>query len=41
MGHISSKMTERYAKVVALLDRNTAQKTAKFFDIFNKKKMSN
>ena len=41
LGHTSSKMTERYAKAIALLDRNTAQKTAKFFDIFNKKKVSN
>ena len=24
LGHTSSKMTERYAKVIALLDRNTA-----------------
>ncbi|MDE0092540.1 MAG: tyrosine-type recombinase/integrase, partial [Oligoflexia bacterium] len=40
LGHTSSKMTERYAKVIALLDRNTAQKTAKFFDIFNKQKIS-
>ena len=38
LGHTSSHMTEKYAKVVALLDRKTAQKTAKFFDIFNTKK---
>ena len=36
LGHSSSRMTERYAKVVALLDRQTAQKTSKFFGIFNK-----
>ena len=40
LGHTSSRMTERYAKVVALLNRETAQKTAEFFDIFNKKKIS-
>ena len=36
LGHTSSRMTERYAKVIALLDRRTAEKTAKFFDIFGK-----
>ena len=36
LGHSSIRMTERYAKVVALLDRKTAQKTSKFFGIFNK-----
>jgi len=35
LGHSSSRMTERYAKVVALLDRETVQKTSKFFGIFN------
>ena len=40
LGHSSYKMTERYAKVIALLDRGTAEKTAKFFDIFNTKKVS-
>ena len=40
LGHTSSRMTERYAKVVALLNRETAQKTAEFFDIFNTKKIS-
>ena len=34
LGHTSSQMTERYAKVVALLDREVAEKTAKVFDIF-------
>ena len=41
LGHTSSRMTERYAKVIALLDKGVAEKTAKFFDIFNKKKISN
>ena len=40
LGHTSSRMTERYAKVIALLNRETAQKTAKFFDIFNTEKIS-
>ena len=40
LGHTSSRMTEKYAKVVALLNRETAQKTAEFFDIFNTKKIS-
>lgn len=41
LGHTSSQMTERYAKVVALLDRRVAEKTARVFDIFgNKNKMS-
>ena len=35
LGHTSSRMTERYAKVVALLDRNIAQKTTKAFNLFN------
>ena len=41
LGHASSRMTERYAKVIAMLDRGTAEKTAKFFDIFNTKKYQN
>ena len=36
LGHASSHMTERYAKVVALLDRNIAQKTTKAFNLFNR-----
>ena len=40
LGHTSSRMTERYAKVIALLDRGVAEKTAKFFDIFSKKEVS-
>ena len=41
LGHTSSQMTERYAKVVALLDRRVAEKTARVFDIFgNKNKVS-
>ena len=38
LGHTSSQMTERYAKVVALLDRGVAEKTAKVFDIFGSEK---
>ena len=41
LGHTSSRMTERYAKAIALLDKGVVEKTAKFFDIFNKKKISN
>ena len=40
LGHTSSRMTERYAKVTALLDRRTAEKTARFFDIFGKSEIS-
>ena len=39
LGHTSSRMTERYAKVIALLDRNVVEKTTKVFDIFNKQKV--
>ena len=35
LGHTSSRMTERYAKVVALLSKDTAEKTAKAFNLFN------
>ena len=35
LGHTSSRMTERYAKVVALLNRDIAQKTTKAFNLFN------
>ena len=41
LGHTSSRMTERYAKAIALLDKSIVDKTAKFFDIFNKEKVSN
>ena len=34
LGHASTQMTERYAKVVALLSRKTAEKTAKVFNLF-------
>ena len=37
LGHSSSRMTEKYAKVIALLDNDIAEKTAEFFDIFDKK----
>ena len=40
LGHTSSRMTERYAKVIALLDRSVAEKTAKSLDIFSRKKIS-
>ena len=40
LGHTSSRMTEKYAKAIALLDRDVAEKTTKFFDIFDKKKVS-
>ena len=40
LGHTSSKMTERYAKVIALLDKRVAEKTTQFFDIFGKQKIS-
>ena len=41
LGHTSSRMTERYAKVVALLDRSVVEKTANQIDIFGKQKISN
>lgn len=34
LGHASTRMTEKYAKVIALLSRNTAEKTAKVFNLF-------
>ena len=34
LGHTSSRMTEKYAKVVALLNRDTAEKTTKAFNLF-------
>ena len=40
LGHTSSRMTEKYAKVIALLNNGVAEKTANFFDIFNKQKVS-
>ena len=40
LGHTSSKMTEKYAKVIALLDKKVAEKTTQFFDIFNHQKTS-
>ena len=36
LGHASSRMTERYAKVIALLDRGIAEKTTKAFNLFNR-----
>ena len=35
LGHASSRMTEKYAKVIALLDRGIAEKTTKAFNLFN------
>ena len=40
LGHASCRMTEKYAKIIAMLDRGTAEKTVKFFDIFNTDKIS-
>ena len=37
LGHTSNQMTERYAEVIALLDRGIAEKTARVFDIFASK----
>ena len=34
LGHTSSRMTEKYAKVIALLNRETAEKTTKAFNLF-------
>ncbi len=34
LGHTSSRMTEKYAKVIALLNRDTAEKTTKAFNLF-------
>ena len=36
LGHTSSRMTEKYAKVIALLSRDTAKKTTKAFNLFGK-----
>ena len=36
LGHKSIKMTERYAKVIALLDKDVAEKTTRAFNLFNK-----
>lgn len=37
LGHSSIKMTERYAKITALLNRSIAEKTAQAFNLFNRK----
>ena len=34
LGHTEAKMTQRYAKVVALLDKSTAEKTTQAFNLF-------
>ena len=41
LGHTSSWMTEKYAKVIALLNRNTAEKTTKAFNLFGDQKAGN
>ena len=38
--NLKKKMTEKYAKVIALLDKKVAEKTTQFFDIFNHQKTS-
>ena len=34
LGHTSSRITEKYAKVIALLNKTTAEKTTKAFNLF-------
>ena len=41
LGHTSSRMTEKYAKVIALLNRDTAEKTTRAFNLFGNEKESN
>ncbi len=41
LGHRSSRMTERYAKAVALLTKDTAQKTSQVFSVLGKKSLPN
>ncbi|MDE0151103.1 MAG: site-specific integrase [Bdellovibrionales bacterium] len=36
LGHTDMKVTQQYAKVIALLSRDTAEKTTKAFNLFNK-----
>ena len=36
LGHTDIKVTQQYAKVVALLNRDTAEKTTKAFNLFNR-----
>ena len=38
LGHTEQKVTQRYAKVVALLNRETAEKTTKAFNLFGNTK---
>ena len=38
LGHTEQKVTQRYAKVVALLSRETAEKTTKAFNLFGNTK---
>ena len=37
LGHTDMKVTQQYAKVVALLNRDTAEKTTRAFNLFNRK----
>ncbi len=41
LGHTSSRMTKKYAKVIALLNRDTAEKTTKAFNLFGSEKEDN
>ena len=41
LGHTSSRMTEKYAKVVALLNKDTAEKTTKAFNLFGSEREDN
>ena len=38
LGHTEQRVTQRYAKVVALLNKETAEKTAKAFNLFGNTK---
>lgn len=38
LGHASQKMTEKYAKVVKMISSDTAEKTARIFNLFDKPK---
>ena len=41
LGHTSSRMTEKYAKVIALLNRDTAEKTTRAFNLFGSEREDN
>jgi len=38
LGHTEQKVTQRYAKVVTLLSKETAEKTTKAFNLFGNSK---